>query len=296
MRIAEIQNITLEDIRAAQNPDGGWPYRKGGSWTEPTVYALLAHCAGGDAGLGTGRALEWIAAAQRADGGWPPRRSVEQSTWVTALVALLPPAMAGRERHARAVTWLQGQLAADATPMYRVREWLQRGKLPEEPEGGWCWFPGTAPWVTPTCLSILALEKHYWRQPTVELRERIDAARAFLMARRCADGGWNHGSARALGFNSNSYPETTGQALLALRGTDGARLEGGFAIGRRMLGECRSAAGAAWLRLGLLAHGQLPPDTPAVPSSGMGACHTLPDAALVYLAGAAEQGCNVFLE
>jgi len=292
MRISDIQNVSIEEIQAFQNPDGGWPYQQGSSWTEPTAYALLAQCAGEKAGWDTARAVDWLSGAQRADGGWPPRRSVEQSTWVTALVALLPPAVAGEERHARAVDWLVGQTAMDTTLLFRMRELLLRGKLPEDRACGWCWFPGTAAWVTPTCLATLALRKCYWQRPSAALRERIEGAREFLMARRCADGGWNHGSAISLGFNAGSYPETTGQALLALEGSDPAQLQDSFRLGQRMLGECQSAAGAAWLRLGLAAHEQLPADTP--PPARV--CRTVADAALIYLARVAEQGYNVFLE
>src|SRR5271170_2704455 len=112
----EIQFSSLEDIRAVQNPDGGWPYRKGGSWTEPTVYALLAHQAGRTASPRSSAALAWLGAAQRSDGGWTPRRSVDESTWVTALVALLPPETMGAARHARAVDWLLGQTGMESSP------------------------------------------------------------------------------------------------------------------------------------------------------------------------------------
>jgi hypothetical protein len=291
--ILEIDNGALENIRAAQNPDGGWPYRKGGSWTEPTVYALLAHRAGLTTAPRSAETLAWLCAAQQPDGGWTPRPSVDQSTWVTALVALLPPETIGAARHARAVKWLLGVSGMESSPLLRLSVFLRDGKLPDAPDlNGWPWFPGTAAWVTPTCLGVLALKKCYWRQPSTDLRERIDQAQTFLLARRCADGGWNHGSARALGYNSDSYPETTGQALLALAGRDPAKLEAGFRLAQRFLREQRSAAGAAWLRLGLLAHQQLPADIPLATMP----CRTLPDTALTLLAAAAEQGCNVFLE
>jgi hypothetical protein len=283
----------LENIRAAQNPDGGWPYRKGGSWTEPTVYALLAHQAARTAPPRGAEALACLTAAQQPDGGWTPRRSVDQSTWVTALVALLPPETIGDRRHARAVEWLLGQSGMESSPVFRLSKFLRDGKLPGGPDlSGWPWFPGTAAWVTPTCLGILALKKCYWRRPSTDLRERIDQARAFLLSRRCADGGWNHGSARALGYNLDSYPETTGQALLALAGTDPAKLEESFRLAQRFLREQRSSGGAAWLRLGLLAHQQLPAVAPLFTMP----CRTVPDSALTLLAAAAEQGYNVFLE
>ena len=289
----EIDNGALENISAAQNPDGGWPYHKGGSWTEPTVYALLAHQAGRRAAPRSNQALAWLGAAQRSDGGWTPRRSVDESTWVTALVALLPPETLGVARHAGAIRWLLGETGLESSTMLHLSEFLRDGRLPHGPDlSGWPWFPGSAAWVTPTSFGILALKKCYWRRPASDLRERIDAAQAFLLSRRCADGGWNHGSQRSLGYNSYSYPETTGQALLALAGTDAGKLTGTFGLAQRFLREQRSSGGAAWLRLGLLAHQQLPAGAPLFQMP----CRTVPDTALTFLAAAAEQGYNVFLE
>jgi len=218
---------------------------------------------------------------------------VDQSTWVTALVALLPPETIGDRKHARAVEWLLGQSGMESSPVFRLSAFLRDGKLPGGRDlSGWPWFPGTAAWVTPTCLGILALKKCCRRRPSADLRERIVRAQAFLLSRRCADGGWNHGSARALGYNSDSYPETTGQALLALAGTYPAKLEESFRLAQRFLREQRSSGGAAWLRLGLLAHQQLPAVAPLFTMP----CRTVPDTALTLLAAAAERGCNLFLE
>ncbi|HTQ57046.1 MAG TPA: prenyltransferase/squalene oxidase repeat-containing protein [Bryobacteraceae bacterium] len=283
----------LKRIQAAQNPDGGWPYHKGGSWTEPTVYALLANRASGGAAVRHGDAVAWLGAAQRRDGGWAPRRSVDQSTWVTALVALLPPETVGAAPHARAIDWLLGQTGRDASPFFRLRELLATGKmLPPAAGTGWSWFPGTAAWVTPTCLGILALRKQYARQPARDLLERIDAAQRYLFSRRCVDGGWNYGSNHAVGYDLDSYPETTGQALLALAGTDPGKLRDTIGLAQRFLREHRSSGGAAWLRLGLLAHQQLPAGAPLFRMP----CRTLPDTALTVMADAAAQGRNVFLE
>jgi len=283
---------TLEEIRAAQNRDGGWPYHKGGSWTEPTVYALLAHEAGGAQLPRQAEAVAWLGRAQRPDGGFAPRLEVDESTWVTALAALLPEEVIGARRHARAVEWLLARTGMQSSALFRLREFLRNGALSSGPDvSGWPWYPGTAAWVTPTSLGILALQKCYWRRPASSLRERIAEARAFLFAHQCTDGGWNHGSERALGYDLGSYPETTGQALLALRGTDPARLQTALGRAQLFLREPWSSAGASWLRLGLLAHGQLPP---AAPRCSM-PCRTLPDSALALIAGAAEQGYNVLV-
>jgi hypothetical protein len=108
----------------------------------------------------------------------------------------------------------------------------------------------------------------------------------------CREGGWNHGSVRALGYESSPYPETTGMALAALRGVRSPATERGLAVARRFLGECRSADALNWLRLGLLAHGQLP----------AGYCRpegienrTLPDTSLGLLVAEAEKGRDFFL-
>src|SRR5258707_1040759 len=61
---------------------------------------------------------------------------------------------------------------------------------------GWPWYPGAAAWVTPTALSILALERiaktpssDNNAQTLARMKSRLDQGRAFLMARRCRDGG-----------------------------------------------------------------------------------------------------------
>ena len=87
----------------------------------------------------------------------------------------------------------------------------------EEYPYGWPWFPGAAAWVIPTSFGILAFERALAADDGDRaLRERIADGREFLFARQCADGGWNHGSNQALGYPSDSYPETTGIALAAL--------------------------------------------------------------------------------
>jgi hypothetical protein len=73
----------------------------------------------------------------------------------------------------------------------------------------------------------------------------------------CAEGGWNHGATNAWGYDMAPYPETTGMALLALRGVRAPQMDRAIAAARRFL-STRSADGQNWLRLGLGAHRQLP--------------------------------------
>jgi hypothetical protein len=270
---------------SAQNSDGGWPYRKGSSWTEPTVLALLALGQGNPA---SARGISWLRGRQRPDGGWPPQPQVEQATWVTSLVALLPPEIIGKESLDRALSWMLSQMGTNSTFWFRLRERLL-GTNGVEQNPGWPWFPGTAAWVTPTALAIVTLEKVGKRRPSAEISRRIEQGRQFLLTRRCADGGWNHGSSHALGYDGNSYPETTGAALLALKGVP--NLDASIAAAQRHWRECRSAEGAAWLKLGLLAHGKKtegwPPQAPP---------RNIRDTALCVLADRAEQGNNAFAD
>lgn len=274
-----------------QNRDGGWPYVRGASWTEPTVYAVLALLAAGETGP-AGRGLRWILGSQRPDGGWPPQPGIGQSTWVTALVALLPSERLGAGVHARAIEWLLRTTGRESTLTYRLRQWLLGNpRSPEQEFAGWPWMPGTAAWVGPTSLAILALRKEAVRRASPVIRERIDSGQRFLLSRMCQEGGWNHGSARPLGYASRPYPETTGMALAALRGIRSPAMERALALARHFLIDCHSADALNWLRLGLLVHGQLPAD---YCSPRQISYHTLPETSLDLLVTEAEKGGDLF--
>jgi hypothetical protein len=285
--------MSIPALMHRQNPDGGWPYVRGGSWTEPTVYAVMALLAGGETDSAR-RGLQWIRAARRTDNGWPPRPGVDQSTWVTGLVALLPREHLGEELHDQAISWLLGMQGKETSPIYRLREWLLGNSRPAEQEfAGWPWVPDTAAWVGPTSIAILALDKEVRRRPSSALSRRVDEGRRFLLTRMCETGGWNHGSSNALGYAALPYPETTGMALAALRGIRSPRVELALQVGRRFLDECRSADALNWLRMGLRAHGQLPAGFS--PPDGL-AYRTVPETSLDALVTAAERaGRDPFL-
>ena len=274
-----------------QNPDGGWAYTGGSSWTEPTVYAVLALLAAGEEEA-SARGLRWLRKRQLPDGGWAPQAGLDDSTWVTSLVALLPHERLGEAAHRQAIRWLLRTEGRETTTGYRLREWLLGASRPPEHEfAGWPWVPDTAAWVGPTSLAILALDKEYRRRPSNEVRARIDEGRQFLLRRMCAEGGWNHGSVRALGYESHPYPETTGMALAALRGVTARQVRLSIDVARRFLRECRSADACNWLRLGLLAHDALPAGY--CPPAKI-ACRTLTETSLDLLVDEAQKGCELF--
>ena len=285
--------MDVASIIGLQNHDGGWPYRKGGSsWTEPTVFALLAQSAMHRDGESIERGLAWLRAAQRQDGGWPPCPSVTQSTWVTAMAALLPAEQLGRACHANAIGWLMGQTGKETSFTYRLRsELIGNGSGPDEPRRGWPFFPGAAAWVTPTAFGVLALEKSRRQQATSAVEQRIVVGREFLLDRICNDGGWNYGRSSVLGVDAPSYPETTGQALLALNQVHSAKLDKALTAAQDEARACQSSEGLSWLQLGLQAHRVVV----AGPAKKLASRHVV-DSALSILALAAMHGQNIFLE
>jgi hypothetical protein len=224
--MAEVDELQRQ-LLASQNPDGGWPFAKGSSWTEPTALALLAlrlhDCSPGACQA----AVPWLERRRNADGGWRPNDAVSTSTWVTNFAILALP-QAGE----RAGDWLTAQV-------YRKT-------------GGASWFPGTASWVAPTATSVLALSRLNRRR----FAGPIEQCRHFLLSRRCYDGGWNHGGSSFRSERAVSYPETTGLALLALAGTPSEKLVTAFRLSDDFLKNPGSLEGLSWLQMGLVAQGR----------------------------------------
>lgn len=281
-----------EELLERQNQDGGWSYGGvGPSWTEPTCYALLALASGGVSPSDAARrGVQWLTSRQRADGGWAPRDSVEESTWVTALALLLAPELAPNLDRQRASQWLLAQTGRESGLFFRLRlRLLGLGADPTQRYDGWPWYPATAAWVAPTALTLLALERLDRSASDAQLQKRLDDGRSFLLARRCRDGGWNHGSTHALGYDSDSYPETTGLALLALHAAGPSELGVALDLAERHLRGSQSLEATSWLTLGLLAHGRRPPARSVTPHQGTVAI------ALAILAEAALGGRNLFV-
>lgn len=282
--------MTFDVLAAKQNPDGGWPYIRGVSWTEPTVYSILAMLAAG-AKESAARGIGWLRRLARADGGFSPQAGVVDSTWVTALVALLPPEELGVPTHEGAIQWLLRTTGNESTKVYRLRQWLLGAPRPANQEfAGWPWTRGAGAWVGPTSLAILALDKESRRKPSAEISRRIAEGRQFLMTRCCHEGGWNHGAAEALGYAAGPYPETTGMALAALRGVDGPEVRRAIAAAQGFLADSHSADAINWLGLGLMAHGGMPVGycRPAGVAS-----RTLPETSLAMLMGEVQKGRDV---
>jgi len=281
--------MNVETLAGKQNPDGGWPYVRGASWTEPTVYAILAMLAAGEKEPAA-RGIRWLSRVARRDGGFAPQAGVADSTWVTALVALLPPEELGAS-HPRAIQWLTNTTGNESTAVYRLRQWMLGAPQPADQKfKGWPWTIGAAAWVGPTSLALLALDKESRRKPSPDVSRRLSEGRQFLLSRCCHDGGWNHGATNALGYSADAYPETTGLALAALRGVDAPEVRRAVDMARRFLDQSRSADAINWLTLGLTAHGKMPEDY-RIPAGVE--CRTLLETSLAMLMTEARKGREI---
>ena len=213
------------------------------------------------------RAVRWIGARQRNDGGFSPYEPVEQSTWVTSLALLFSPEDFGARCYQGAVDWVLRQTGQETSWLYRLKlRWASQ----DDGQGvaGWPWFPGAASWVSPTSIAIMGLRRAQLYASHEDSRhkaiaQRIEEGKRFLISHTCQDGGWNHGSQKALGYAADSYPETTGAALLALRGSPREQLSASIERAKKLAAACSFSEGLSWLRMGLAAHGETLAPKPA---------------------------------
>lgn len=271
----------VELLLEKQNEDGGWPYSTGGSWTEPSVYATLALLAAGGEDAAAQRGIGWILRTAQHDRGWASRPGIGDSSWVTALVTLLPEDRLPANLRRGAIEWLLDTRGEDTTAANSLRDRLL-GRKPsvDLAHPGWPWTQGAAAWVGPTAVAVIALERENRLRPDSRVAERAKGGQEFLLGHMCAAGGWNHGANSAWGYDMPPYPETTGMALLALRGMRDPKLDRAIQVAVQFL-STRSADAQNWLRMGLSAQGRLPQGYR--PPQGI-AYRTVPENALAIIA------------
>jgi hypothetical protein len=282
----ELRSLLL----GSQNADGGWPFRNGQSWTEPTALALLYLSDSGNPTNALAKARNWLIKRQRPDGSWPVNDQVLTSSWVTslALLALAKDAMAVTQCKI-AADWVIRQIYPEPPLLQRLVSRLLAVDPPHA-QGSSPWFAGTAGWVIPTAFNRLALA--CWNHTTCsrDIDRHLVESGAYLLSRRCSDGGWNHGGSSFRSENATSYPETTGLALLALADTKAPTLAPALALANRMLQEPQSLEGLSWLEIGLVANRHN-----VAAHQNLWRPRTTRDLALGLLSFAAQRGNNAFI-
>lgn len=272
----EVYLATRRDfLLSTQNFDGGWGYFPGkSSWLEPTAYAMLALHGGHESDQALRRAWSLLESWQLADGSWRAGAQVQEGTWVAALAVTLcsvePEArifFPDGPMLAEGIRYLVGTEGAERSTTFRLMEFFGLGKIGmDTSHPAWPWRPGTSSWIEPTVHTIIALKKAQKRLQDRRLAgrvaRRIHEGELAILVRRCADGGWNHGSASTFHIDAPSYPESTALALLGLQGR---RREAGQALdmARIFWKNTRSPLAKAWLSIALQTWGDRLPSPPA---------------------------------
>ena len=260
-----------------QSPEGGWGYRETSRpAVEPTVLAglgMLVTDRDGAARSIVRRAAGWLTGLQQPDGGIPLSEMPEAAKWSTPLAMILWQELGEFDSNRKqAAAWL----------LEREGEVFPRG--PNSPAGhdtsiqGWPWVPDTHPWLEPTAMAVLALQRE-----GLQDHPRVREGLRLIRDRAIPGGGWNYGNSLAFGTPLRPQPGPTGLALLALAGSDvpadriaeeaAAYLEG-------ILPATRSPQALCWGLWGLDAWRQRPADAPLWLEESFGLVSGRPDAVL----------------
>ena len=242
----------------AQNSDGGWGYFPGkASWLEPTAYAMLALAGDDWSAEPLRRAWRLVEAWQLPDGSWRAGAQVQDGTWVTALAVTLCCADARRGTMLdRGVHHLLLTEGSERCTTFRLMEFFGLASIEQDTaHPAWPWRHGTSSWIEPTVHTLIALKKAREHVRDRRLAWRVKEGEQMVLARRCSDGGWNHGAPATFHIDAPSYPESTALGLLALQGrsNDVGRA---LPLARKQWRAPESPLAAAWLAIALQIWGE----------------------------------------
>jgi len=239
-------------LRALRRESGAWGYgEETAPAAEPTALAALALLRH-EPEVAESASL-WLVRHQSPRGSEAAVAARPEAAWTTACACLLWSAM-NAHPHARdaAIRWLLSSEGA-TTPQPRDGIVGQDSTLV-----GWPWIDGTASWVEPTSLAILALAAGGKRD-----HPRTRSGLAVIRDRAIPGGGWNMGNPIVFGTPLRPQPAPTGLALLALAhaGTTTEPTVGpAIEYLRSSLPETRAPGSLGWGMLGLRAWGAVPED------------------------------------
>ncbi len=237
-------------LRALRRDSGGWGY--GGETAtavEPTALAGLA-LRRGEPRFAEDAAL-CLLRQQARRGSVAAAASRPAAAWTTAYASLLWAALdSPRPGREAAIRWL---LASEGATMPTAND----GSIGQDNTlVGWPWIDGTASWVEPTSLALLALGAEGKSD-----HPRASAGLALIRDRAIPGGGWNMGNPVVFNTPLRPLPAPTGLALLALARM-GAATEStaGPAVEylQKTLPGTRAPASLGWGLLGLRAWGLVP--------------------------------------
>lgn len=228
----------LDFLSLSQNPDGGWGYHRDGmSYTEPTVFALLA-LFNPNIGIRTStgdprynavqKGLGWLRQGQHTDGGWGVFPADGVSNWMTYPVSWLfnvmlkvPEIFAAYSKpddvrmRDRAQQWTLDHGREAAVDDVAVFNQVKRLFRIDSNFRGWSWGSGEAGWVIPTSLALISLAIS--DPAAMSQSELVKNGKNYLRDRACPMGGWNVGNPWMFDKQLPPTADATSFALLAWR-------------------------------------------------------------------------------
>jgi Prenyltransferase and squalene oxidase repeat len=257
-----------EEYLLANFRNGGWGYHLGNQpATEATAWCAISLRDGPT--YIKDQVNQFLLENQNSDGGWSTGPKIGNSDWSSG-----PAILALRLLNTRDKTQVVGERIEKALskafiylfdsridfygPTARFVLFLWKGQEGLSYGRGWPWTPGCFNWIEPTSYNLLAL-----RVPSLPsagvYREVVEHANKFFIEHACAEGGWNHGSERALGVNLPPYTVTTAEALLVLQDhKEHPAVTKGLAFLDSVSDAHPSAMSLAWAILARSVHGEKP--------------------------------------
>lgn len=201
-----------------QLPLGGWSYFDSAqSSVEATTLAVMALSMESSDAARAG--LDLLARMQRRDGAWPAFDGDTDGSWTTALVLC---ALNGTGEFAsareKAFHWLVSERGREGHWFWRWKFKTADRKVRFDPDKyGWPWASGSASWVIPTAVSVIALKQYTVCNRLEASEKRIKLGVEMLLDRVCVAGGWNSGNGIVYRVPLRPHVEATAIALLALQ-------------------------------------------------------------------------------
>jgi hypothetical protein len=246
MSLAPEHAPLLARLKSLVPAAGGLPYyRGGGPSVETSILTLLALSSSGAEGPEAKRLLAWISELQNPDGsvGLGPAHR-DQGIWLTAPAAVAFLRFGLKEARDRALGFVSSIVSKTLPNDPSVRQ--------DNTIVGWPWVRDTFGWVEPTAWSVIALTVG-----GLAGHPRAVEGRRFLLDRQIPSGGWNYGNP---GLNDREllpFWDTTGLALVALRGpANSARVRPSLDLLEKCQEKVESLCGLSWAALGLESGGR----------------------------------------
>ena len=280
---------SLELLKSAQLPSGGFPYHSGeGARPDTTAWAILSMSAWEFERESCTRGRTYLVSQQATDGRVSISPSHPDASWPTPLAMLAWQGISHyHDAQSQAIAYLlgfTGRHFPNPDPSIIGHDTMTKG---------WPWIAKTHSWVIPTAMAITSLQIS-----GIPHHPRISEGVDMLLNRQLPHEGWNSGNTMVFGKALLPLPECTGIALHALAGnTEGHLVEKSLTYLLEQLPHLRTPISLGWALLGLGAWGLKPANTKELVLASLQrqeryGPYPLPSLALLLCAAKASHGLH----